>query len=140
MKPSLIYLGFCFLLFLVVGFIFGPRYLDLTPTAIVFLSIGGTLLLGLRELLKKISWSVLFGFSTPEEIQQMEEFHAKTTIVNDPVTVEALIDKVIKANPKISQMDMRKSATHDIIYWTIHKDNEVMVGNPKLIKKILRNR
>ena len=139
-KSTLNYVGWSFLFFLAAGFIFGPKYLNLTPLAILLLSIGGAALCGLKGLLDEVWMSRLFGIPAEAERQSIESLMSdhNVTISNDPLVIADLIDKVLKAEPQLGKLDPRKRETSNVFYARIFENHNVMVGKPKIIKKILR--
>jgi len=129
----------CFVFFLALGLVFGPKFLDLTPILAFFVAIFGALLMGVRELIG-FGFSRLLGQHTNEEAKFVNDAMDKITITTDLEVVAELVDKALRENQKLRAMDLRNKQAVNAIYGKILQDQGVMVGNPKLIRKVLRNR
>ena len=140
-KSTIKYLGCVFLASLLLGFIFGPKYLDLTPVWIVGLSAFAAVITGLKEYLSDVIDKKIFGMPTQEEVEALEKLTTgQIKVSDDPKVIESLIHQVLIENPDIKVMDMTKEETHNRIYGKILSDHGLMVAKPKLIRKILRKK
>lgn len=140
-KSTIKYLGCVFLASLLLGFIFGPKYLDLTPVWIIGLSAFVAVITGLKEYLSDVIDKKIFGIVVQKEVKALENLSSKQIkVTNNLKIIEPLVDQVLKENSDIRAMDMAKIGAQNTIYAKLVKDHGILVGKPKLIGKILRNR
>ena len=124
-----------------MGFIFGPKYLDLTPVWIVVFSALVAVVTGLRDYLSDVIDKIIFGVPTQEEVDAVEKLSTgQIKVTNNCKIIEPLVDQVLRENSNIRAMDMTKIGAQNAIYGALLRDHGIMVGKPKLIGKILRKK